>query len=152
MGRSQKTGLLKLSQKLSALQNNGNSHRLLPLKEKIKKVQVGVVLGSPGAELPPNQCATRVLETPGLSPSQSVSPVGKQYYFPWEKVVNTAREAQSPALPLPATHCQHSYPEPPGHGAPGSTFWEPCVIPEGSLSLLGHVLYLSLPILTAFLT
>lgn len=43
------------SQKLSALQKKGNSHCFpLPLQGK-KKKKVGVVLGSPGTESPPNQ-------------------------------------------------------------------------------------------------
>lgn len=106
MGRRQKTGGLKLSQKLSALQKKRKQSQPPSSSEgkKKKKVGVGAALGrKPWSRAISSQCPTRVAgdPRPGTPARGPVSPAGpvNSTTFSVDRLVNTARKGQSPALP-----------------------------------------------------
>lgn len=93
--RSQKTGLLKLSQKLFCQlcrkKETITACLFLYRKKKNLKGGVRVVLGSPRAELSPNQCPTRVTRDPRpVTQASPVSPVSPVNRGPVKRLLNAA--------------------------------------------------------------
>lgn len=110
------------------------------------------MLRSPGAELSPNQCATRVLETPGLTPSQSREVSGQTVSRSLGKGCKLPERPKAQLCLLPTTHCKHKYTERQDTGLPAPLSRSAVSAREDRLPLLGHVLCLRLPIRTACLT